>query len=219
MSFTADKQTLEDLNLLGKFRQHSIYSLFNKVKTAGGERLLDEMFHQPMTDPEAINKRSSLFRYFQGKQLQFPLRHESFRLVEQYLGAGGAGNVLTAAAGMLRKKVMSSLLRDEEYSTIQSGLIATIEALNVVKELLSKLDIEQVKPAQAILASSQLAWLGAERGVKELPVLKMAKYDRLLRHTLRDEMETVLNSIYELDICIAVSDEYDPGHGDPSPGP
>jgi DNA mismatch repair protein MutS len=205
MSFIADKQTLDDLNLLGKFKQHSIYSLFNKVKTGGGERLLEEMFRMPMTDPAAINKRSSIFRYFQEQQLSFPFQQEAFRLVENYLGADGAGNLVTATAGMLRKKLMHSFLRDEQYATAQAGLVATIEALNQVKSLISKLDIDLVKPAQTILTSPQLAWLQEERGVKELPVTKMAKYDLLLRHTLRDEMETLLNIIYELDVYIAVS--------------
>jgi DNA mismatch repair protein MutS len=206
MSFIADKQTLEDMNLLGKFKQHSIYSLFNKVKTAGGERLLDEMFRNPMTDTEAINKRSRVFQYFQEKQLSFPFRHEPFRVVENYLGADGAGNVVTAATGMLRKKFMHSFLRDEQYATTQAGLVTTIEALNALQELLGQLDTELVKPAKDILANPQLGWLTGERGVKELSVLKMAKYDLLLRHTLRDEMEKILDTVYQLDVYIAVSD-------------
>jgi DNA mismatch repair protein MutS len=36
MNFIADKQTLEDLNIPGKYKQHSIFSLFNKVITSGG---------------------------------------------------------------------------------------------------------------------------------------------------------------------------------------
>jgi len=206
MPFIADKQTLDDLNLLGKFKQHSIYSLFNKAKTAGGERLLDEMFRHPMTDPDTINARSQVFKYFQEKRLPFPFRHEPFRTVENYLNADSAGNVLTATTGMLRKKFMGSFLRDEQYANLQTGLVATIEALNELRELISKLDIAFVIPAKAVLADTRLAWLPQEHGVKELPVMKMAKYDLLLRHTLRNEMETILNTIYELDVYIAVSE-------------
>ncbi len=68
MSFITDKQTLDDLGLLGKFKQHSVFSIFNKVKTAGGERLLNDMFHQPLTDADAINTRTGSFPLFPGNQ-------------------------------------------------------------------------------------------------------------------------------------------------------
>lgn len=206
MSFITDKQTLDDLNLPGKFRQHSIYGLFNKVKTAGGERLLDEMFHRPMTDPEAINKRSGAFHYFQEKKLSFPFRRERFQQVENYLGADGAGNRLAATAGMLRRKIMGSFLRDEQYNHIRAGLAATIEALNGVKTLVGGLDLSLVQPAKDILSDSRLSWLAEERGAQEWPIIKMVKYHHLLRHTLRDEMEMLLNIIYQLDVYISVSD-------------
>lgn len=205
MSFIADKQTLDDLGLLGKFRQHSVYSLFNKVHTAGGGRLLDEMFHQPLTDPAVINRRSIIFRYFQAQQPTFPFRHESFRFVENYLGTGGAGNIAIAAAGMLRKKMMGALLKDDQFNQLQAGLTATIEALLSLKDLLRPLDIALVQPAADILADKRLSWLEEERGVKQLPVMKAAKYDHLLRNTLRREMEILLDIIYQLDVFIAVS--------------
>jgi len=58
MSFIADKQTLDDLNLLGKYKSNAIFGLFNKVYTEGGEKLLEQMFRQPLTDAQAINHRS-----------------------------------------------------------------------------------------------------------------------------------------------------------------
>jgi DNA mismatch repair protein MutS len=88
MSFIADKQTLEDLNLLGKFKPHSVFNLFNKVKTAGGVRLLESMFQQPLTDEDAINGRSKIFRYFQERALVFPFNNEAFKVVENFLSIG-----------------------------------------------------------------------------------------------------------------------------------
>lgn len=48
MSFSIDRQTMDELNLLGKYRNGSVYHLFNQVKTRGGERLLDGMFQHPL---------------------------------------------------------------------------------------------------------------------------------------------------------------------------
>jgi DNA mismatch repair ATPase MutS len=192
--FIADKQTVEDLNLLGRFKPHSIYSLFNKAKTSGGQRLLEEMFRHPMVDDVAINRRSEIFRYFQDLALTFPFHYEGFLVVENYLGGNGASNIIASTAGMWRKKMMGSFLRDEQYVHLQAGLIATIDV-----------DIPLVKEGKAILADKRLSWLATEKGVQAFPVVKAAKYDLLLRHILRREMETLLQCLYQLDVYIAVS--------------
>ena len=199
--FIVDKQTLEDLNLLGKFKPHSVFSLFNKVKTTGGERLLEEMFRQPLIDAAAINRRSELFHRFQELQLKFPFAQASFQVVENYLGGGSAGTI-----GVIRKKMTSSFLRDEAYQELQTGLIATIGALNVLQELLNKIDIELVKEAKEVFKDKRLAWLKQAKGAQQLSLLQTLKYDRLLRNAMRKETEILLTCIYQLDLYIAVSD-------------
>ena len=89
MSFITDQQTLNDLNLLGKHRRGSIFSLFCKVHTRGGERLLEEMFRHPLTDPETINRRSELFRYFAAQGFVFPLSGTQVEAMESYLESPG----------------------------------------------------------------------------------------------------------------------------------
>src|ERR1700748_3621994 len=139
MSFIADRQTLEDLNLLGKHKPYSIYGLFNKVETTGGERMLDAMFQHPLTDPAEINQRSILFQYFQRRALAFPFKKEDIGIMEDFLGAGG-GNILTATTGAMRKKLMSTLVRDEAYGVLQTGVLTAIKVLNSLSDFLRKLD-------------------------------------------------------------------------------
>jgi DNA mismatch repair ATPase MutS len=205
VGFIADRQTLDDLNLLGKFRPHSIYSLFNKVKTLGGQRLLEEMFRHPMTDAGAINLRSRTFRYFQDLQLDFPFQPEPFMVIENYLGAGTSGNPITSTANMLRRKMMGTFLRDEQYAQLQAGLVATIDALNKLQELLGKVDSALVEEARTLLSDKRLTWLQQESGVQQFSLMKAAKYDLLLRHTMREEIAILLNCLYQLDVHIAVS--------------
>src|SRR4051812_409468 len=200
MSFRADKQTLDDLNLLGKFRPNSVYSIFNKVKTAGGERLLDSMFHNPMTDSDAINQRSRVFKYFQDKKIIFPFSNEQFSVVENYLESDAGSNAMSVYAGMGRKKIMNAFLRDEAYNTLQTGLVTTIKVLQIIKNLFGSLDLDLVQPANAILHDSRLLWLNEAQAVQSLPFAKAAKYDHLLRGVLRREMETVLDILYQLDV-------------------
>lgn len=205
MSFTTDKQTLDDLGMTGKFKPHSIYSLFNKVKTSGGERLLNEMFHHPLQDPDAINARSETFRYFQENAFRFPFTREDFLPVENYLTNGSSTNLMAAVAGWTRKKLTHALLRDEQYATLQTGLKATIKALMALNVLLTKLRIGFVAPARTVLSHPKLHWLANAADAKEITLLKAARYDHLLRHTLRNDMEQLLEIVYQLDVYIAVS--------------
>jgi DNA mismatch repair protein MutS len=213
MSFKADAQTLEDLNLLGKYKPDSVYSLFNRVHTDGGANLLGVMFRNPLSDPEEINRRSALFQYFEKKALSFPFRNEVFGVAENYLGFAGGGNFLADALGIFRKKMLSAIVRNEEYGIVVTGLLATIEVLNVFKDFMGRLDdLEspekpfraQFRKTREIFGDKRLEWL-REGVVTPVSWIKVARYDHLLRNVLRAEMKTVMEFIYQLDVCIAVS--------------
>lgn len=88
MSFETDKQTLDDLNILGKYSNNSVYSLYGGLVTRGAERLMDQMFANPLTDSDAINRRTLIFNYFKLHDLEFPGSPEEFEEVDQYVGKG-----------------------------------------------------------------------------------------------------------------------------------
>jgi len=219
MSFIADKQTVSDLNLLGKYKPSSIFSLFNQVVTAGGERLLQEMFHHPLSNHVEINRRSSLFSYFQNLGLDFPFQKNDFLLAENYLGLGSAGNYPAVIADLLSKKLMASFLHDGQYEQISAGLAAAIRILNMFRCFLLSHSALQRKNGKGIpgpyaeeadqilvlFSRPELSWLEQENGNTPMSLLKVAKYHYILQHSLQKEMEEILNSIYNLDVCIAVS--------------
>ena len=93
MSFETDKQTLDDLNLLGKYKNNSVYSLYVGTITRGGERKMEDMFLHPLTDAKSINERSAVFRYFRDHDFGFPFGKDEFDVVEQYI-AGAVESVL-----------------------------------------------------------------------------------------------------------------------------
>ena len=138
--FIADKQTLDDLNLLGKYKPDSLYSLFNQVRTDGGAKLLEHMFRHPLTDPEEINRRSAVFQYFGKKALSFPIDNEIFITAENYLASAGNENSLVGGLNMLRKKLLGSIARDEEFAIIVKGLLATIDVLNTFQDFAHTLE-------------------------------------------------------------------------------
>src|ERR1700743_2790046 len=140
MSFIADKQTLKDLNIPGKFKNDSVFHLFNGVRTRGGERLLEIMFQQPLTNHEEINGRSNTFRYFQEKQLDFPIDGQQFEQAENYLRGRTKATPFAAILNNLIKKLQSSLIKDTEYQIIRTGFLTAIDVLNTCKNFFGKLN-------------------------------------------------------------------------------
>lgn len=212
MNFIADKQTIADLNLLGKYKPNSIYSLFNQVRTGGGERLLQEMFQLPFTDQEKINERSKMFRYFDRHQLSFSFDPQTFHKMESYLGTDSSSTYLGAIATSLVQKFAAAFLRDEQYQISYTGLLSTIEILNSFREVLDHAadghDDPYSKERQqlnAVFNDKRLHWLKEERNNKALSFFKMARYNHLLKYTLQKEMEILLNGMYRLDVYLAVS--------------
>lgn len=212
-SFIADGQTLEDLNLLGKYKPGSIFSLFNKVKTRGGERWLEDLFRHPLTHPAAINERSSLFEYFGKRELELPFSSELFEKAEGYLSTGTSSNSLVARVAVIRKKFTASFLRDEGYEKLAQGLLASIEVLKGVKLLFDSLDIPLLREGKEILSDKKLqailnapgASSNTTASASSLPLLRLAAIDALIRGRLYERMQRLLETIYQLDVFIAVS--------------
>ncbi|PUZ26447.1 DNA mismatch repair protein [Chitinophaga parva] len=212
MSFNIDKQTAEELNLMGKYRAGSVYHLFNQVKTAGGQQVLDSIFRHPLEDAETINERAATFQAFQKANLAFPFDVSQLTLMREYLDTRAAGNAAIAMLDTLVKKGLSSLTRDERYRKQVQGLQATIVTLKNCYVLLQVMPpvTEQyalkVAAIRAILADREVDKLMNVDIYKSLPVSTLAAYDHLLKGRLHAAMEQVLDFIYELDMYIAVSE-------------
>lgn len=211
MSFTADKQTLDDLNLTGKYKSGSIFNLFNKTKTTGGEKLLEQLFRSPLTDVDEINKRIKTLRYFQDKAVFFPLNDAEVNLLENYLSTSTSGNRLASALGNLKKKVSASVTISSEYASLLAGFNAAIKVLNTLQKFIEPLATTDnpylgLKFASHFFKDERLKWLKDE-SLKEgqtPPFFKLSKHDYLLRYTLQMEFQQLLEIVYELDVYVAV---------------
>lgn len=210
MNFTIDKQSLDELNLMGKFRQGSVYALFNKVKTRGGELLLDQLFKQPLTDESAINERTSIFRFFQEAKLNFPFDAQQVILMREYVDAATEQGRLASYASILVKKTLSVLTRDERYKALIQGLQASIVTLKKCYSLVVELSSMngpfqwRSNEIRKILEEAQLAALIETDIYKEISVKTIATYDYLLKNKINGEIKTVLDFIAEIDVNIAV---------------
>ncbi|MFD2874228.1 hypothetical protein ACFS5N_17230 [Mucilaginibacter ximonensis] len=211
--FNIDKQTLTDLNILGKYNPNSIFSLFNNVKTSGGERLLNEMFTHLLTDADQINTRSNLFRYFGELTTKFPISNETFLMAESYFAIGTATNFIGSAGNLLLKKAKSVLLQDDQYDKIYAGLLASIHVLTAFYKFLQRIKQNngfdnvfgaELKRLLKLYEDSGLTTLIDKVKDQNLSLSDVIKYDHYLKNSIRDHVETILNSIYKVDVFLAV---------------
>lgn len=212
MSFLIDKQTTEDLNLLGKYKPNAVFGMFNKVKTPGGERLLEHWFRHPLTDADAINQRAAMFRQFGELGIDFPVPGPSIEIMENYLNSGAPANRFAAPVSVMGKRVALTLGLNKDYRQFITHIQVTIEALARLRSCfngmadkhrdLLKGDLEE---ACKTLNLPEFKWLKEEAGKKDLSLGKIIRYDNILRFHLREKMEQVLQAVSLLDCCIAVA--------------
>jgi len=85
MLLNTDEQTIEDLGLFGNRNAGGIYHIYNAANTRGGETILKDMFRNPLSDMDAINRRSSIIENFARMNVAFPFSAASFDMAEKYL--------------------------------------------------------------------------------------------------------------------------------------
>lgn len=209
-NFTIDKQSLDELNLMGKFRQGSVYFLFNRLQTRGGEQLLDQLFGKPLTDEAVINSRADIFRFFQQAKLEFPFDAGQVALMREYIDAAGRKSMMATYAGILLKKLLSSLARDERYKVLIQGLQATIVTLKKCYGfalMLSQMPgayHERALEIKTILEKPALQPLLETDIYKSISAGTIASYDYLLKTGQIAGIKKILEFIAEVDVNIAV---------------
>ena len=210
MSFTIDKQTQEDLNLLGKFKKNSIINLFNRTRTRKGELLLERMFLLPLTDPDEINKRSSIIQYFQRVNTEFPLPPALYGDVISYLESS-SGSRLGTITGTIYRKISFLAIGDNGYEIVCKGILSLIEMLGIVKEFVNKIDepdspfrkqLDEIKGLFDKKLTERL-----EKPVRSnLSFFSTLYYDSLFRYTYRRQLDRLIQVMSEIDVYISVAD-------------
>ena len=219
MSFETDKQTLEDLNILGKYSSNSVYSLFGGLVTRGAERLMDQMFTHPLTDAEEINRRTAIFRYFKTHALEFPGDSEELEEIDQYIGNAGRTSWFVNLLLLCKMKSLELISKDEHFGIWRAGMEATIHFLRESKAFLERVneDIagnpleERVKWGLDLLNNKAFARL-LEDTTQPLSFGQMFSVDRLLRSVWLKPLQELLGLFCEIDLYIVVgrvAREYD----------
>lgn len=209
MSFTVDRQTADDLNLLGEYKNNSIFSLFNQTVSRGGSKMLEEWFRAPLSDAGLINKRTAVIRFFYDHEFTFRIPADDLERVDRYFKNDCPANSLAACGNAAKAKLYDWLGRKEEYLNLYEQVETTIRVLDICKKIFGKISSLEVPSEYKTVVEDTLNSLEDRRlaALYESATISwpaLARYDYLLRNTLRKSLEIVLQQIYELDVYIAV---------------
>lgn len=214
MKFVIDKQTLEDLNLLGRYKNNSIYNVFNHTVTRGGGLVLERMFMNPLTSSQEINERREIFNFFGKNKFFFPVSKEEFEAAEHYLGNTDNKQLVVSIANNIRRKALSLIANDEEFTLLRNGISTAVLVLRKLDDfirLLSKASAstvfqKSVERALSILNKKSLQWIFSNENPDSLSFIKFALYDHRLRYTVAESISELMKIIHEIDVFITVSE-------------
>lgn len=212
MSFETDRQTLDDLNILGKYKNNSVYSLFSGLVTRGGERLLEKMFTVPLTDAGEINRRTTVFRYFRDHDIAFPESPEACDLVEQYLSGASGRHWIFCVLQLSKLKALELVSNDERMGIWREQVITTIAFLEKAKLYLDELGRglagnpleEKVRQGQALLKEKAFARLLSYNREQKLTSKDLFLFDHVLCRVLNKKLQELMKLFHELDVNTVV---------------
>jgi DNA mismatch repair ATPase MutS len=212
MAFIADNQTLDDLNIRGRYKSNSLYSIFNQTRTHGGALLMDRMFNHPLTDEKEINRRSSIFQYFQQQAWEFPVDTDEFSMMETYLLSGGSQGWVSNALQVTRRRSLKAMGLLQEYQLFNKGFYTTLRLMRQWHSFFQQMDQpdspirEELAAFHQLYSHEKLSWLLKPVAEASLNGMQVANYDHQLRNALHEEMKAFLQLIYFVDVCMAVAD-------------
>ncbi len=211
MAFITDKQTLADLNLTGKYKTGSLFNLFNRVKTRGGELLMEEMFRSPLTDAKEINDRSARIRYLQSLDLKLEINGELTEMASQYLTENRPASRMSSLFNCYKEKMQETLYRSEKLHIQQRHIYAVQETLLAAANLLGQLQKKEKTENPCKDLQTRMHEILHVPGLQKLKakypytVTQMAECQFLFLNQSRQDLEELLRILYEFDVYISVA--------------
>ncbi|MDB5158062.1 MAG: mismatch repair protein [Mucilaginibacter sp.] len=214
MNFNTDKQTLDDLNILGKPGTDSVYALYNNTYTRGGADILEQMFLYPLADVSVINNRCQTFQYFSSLKSKFPFRTENLDSAENYLSMTDKRTMLSDTDNSLARKFSQLIAADGDYKVIFNGIIAIVEIMQTMQGFIEKIKpsaaltpyLTMLEEIEVLLSEADSKFIFAEKQPAKLPYAKIVELDKLLRFEYRVKIKQLLAFIYQLDVFISVAE-------------
>jgi len=212
MNFDTDRQTLDDLGIFPNANNHkSIFALFDNTRTIGGKYKLSEVFSKPLTGVNEIKNRIETIRYFLNSNTVLLVDKQSCDFAEFYLKKHYRIRPFSQLIGFF-EKIIYTFNSNNDYYVIQQGLSNTLsilaELLNFfeagIDELPSLLQDFRTIVLETF-ASENFIYIKGLINKPKISSIERARADRILRHSATDQIEVLLDIVYQLDLYASVS--------------
>lgn len=209
MSFITDPQTLKDLNILGKYRRDSIFSLYNETQTYGGERLLEDIFRNPMSDISALQRRSAIIGFFREQEAFFTIDPDDLELFQNFVPRATEASYVKSLYAVGRLVFLRKIGVSQDHKLFEASVRAVLRMTAQLQRYLQALDAAAGKDIISgtpldqswIRGTTQLSTLAyeVEQHEDKLPAALAIRCDYYLRQKWSASLQEVLDIIYYID--------------------
>lgn len=213
MAYTIDNQTYTDLNLTGRYKTNSIFSLFNHTETKGASSMMEKAFTNPYTDAKDINSARDLFIAFGELATVVPISQQDVEDVEAYIGLSSASTTAVSLIEAVRSRLAGIIFSDQTFKS-------SVEGIKQVQKYLKKINNFVIAAKTAVPVGemsdkvSVIVDFLSEARIKsfidasiggEMSLMKVAEFNTLLRNNYRKELVLSLRLMEEMDFLITVA--------------
>ena len=216
MKFEVDSQTKRDLEIFDTIRNsRSVFGLFNHTDCVGGKKKLYKFLSSPLTDLNEIIERKEAIEFL---QISFPtgfdLDKNALDFTEYYLRQGNYPTRPPSKFAAIERKIMDKISPGNEYYLVEKGVSSTVDLLKMIYKFSNKLaDKLKLDSHSTLLLRNNQAVLDIFsqpefKGVTELRKIKAydtARFDYIFRYTKRDNIQFILDVIYQYDAFFAIA--------------
>ena len=206
MDFYVDQQTLDDLNIFGKYKDDdSVFHLFSKTRSYLGKKKMEQLFLHPLINLNEINDRSR-FIYCLGNIDEISLEYEDLDFIEYYLSLQPLPTRISYYDA-IRRHLLNCFFNDNPYYIIRRGIVLLIENLYKLSKFVEQLSQQKDNPIitkyqqeiENTFKNEYLQGVLVFKKRKKLSLFDYTKLDFVFRYIARDKVRRLMDIIYELD--------------------
>jgi DNA mismatch repair protein MutS len=209
-NFSIDSQTFKDLNIFTESTSsNSIFNLFKGTRTLGARERLKEIMESPSSDLRDITLRRDAIKYFHDHKINVDIRNEELDLIAFYLKSEkrkSRSNLIDAVADYATRN------SSNDYYIIKTGLKYLIKLIKYLSDFIRDNTSDNTPPYLVMIFEKITAIIG-EGLLKDailmngsnLKFFQVNKFDHAFRGAEKENIQTLLQLVYELDIFENVS--------------
>ncbi len=214
MFFEIDKQTSDDLELFDNRTGKSIFAVYGRTATKGGQELMNKLFRGPASDLDFLQCRKAEINFFFNNNHCLKLSARTIDFIEHYLKVKRSplhNNIIDATYD----GIMNVISPDGDYWIIKSGILYTVQLLSDLKKFIEETeeleipsnllsDFELIRKFLSINAIRKII-IDPPQNIKDFNYKEINSLDYLFRRSHNNQLREVIGIVYKIDILQTLS--------------